>query len=150
MRKLGATENRFSTITSGQKVFICNFRHLNNHRYNISGGFGGLLGLPTNFCHTHYGSLDNEREEKLIHIIIDQAWPLPLVSFFFPSNNFASLTEFIRQTMDKQWSDLSFKTILPMASFPPCHFRSFPVLRCVISCPSPRALWSRMEKTQKK
>ena len=57
VRKLGARENRFSTITSGQKVFICDFRHLNNHRYDISGGFGGLLGVPTNFCHTHYGSL---------------------------------------------------------------------------------------------
>ena len=57
MRKLGAAENHFSTTTSGQKAFICNFRHLNNHRYNISHGFGWLMGVPTNFCQTHYGSL---------------------------------------------------------------------------------------------
>ena len=64
MRKLGAAENHFSTTTSGQKAFICNFRHLNNHRYNISHGFGWLMGVPTNFCPTHYGSLVKEEKKS--------------------------------------------------------------------------------------
>ena len=57
VRKLWAPENQFSTITSGQKVFICDFRHLNNYRCDISRGFGWLMDVPTNFCHTHHGSL---------------------------------------------------------------------------------------------